>query len=426
MRRFLQRSRLLSNDVPRCDFQAHELSALRLSAPRPSAPCPSPMGRELARHRVAHGHGRTGAPRSRPSLPEPSSSGDGTASEARPTADALSLLSATDTAALVLGQDLRVEWFTDRAAVLFDLGPQDLDRPFAAIATSLEGPCMVEAARRARRGDAQEHEVRRPGGPEQADRWFVVRARPWRPAEHTEEGVVLTATNITERRALEQSLAEAEEQMQRRIGQDLHDMVCSDLAGAVLLAESLRRALEEKDLPEAEVASTLQDVARRSAERSRSLSHTLVPPALQEQGLARALDCLCQEQESLGDFACVFEREGPEEEGRQPLCERPKAAAHLYHIATEAVTNARRHADPDRVQVVLGCAGGRLVLKVQDDGTGLPDAPEAAEGVGLRTMRARARLVGASLSVESGDADGTVVRCTLPLDEAPPERRDAA
>ena len=426
MRRFLQGSRLLHNDVPRCDLQAHELSALRLSAPRPSAPCPSPMGRELARHRLSRGRGRAGAPRGRSSLSEPSLSGDGTAPEARPTAEALSLLSATDTAALVLGRDLRVEWFTDRAAALFDLGPQDLDRPFAAVATSLEGPCMVEAARRARRGDAQEHEVQRPGGPEQADRWFVVRTRPWRPAEHTEEGVVLTATDITERRALEQSLAEAEEQMQRRIGQDLHDTVCSDLAGAALLAESLRRALEEKDMPEAEVASTLQDVARRSAERSRSLSHTLVPPALQEQGLARALDCLCQEQESLGDFACVFEREGPEEEGRQPLCERPKAAAHLYHIATEAVTNARRHADPDRVRVELGCTGGRLVLKVQDDGTGLPDAPEAAEGVGLRTMRARARLVGASLSVESGDADGTVVRCTLPLDEAPPERRDAA
>jgi len=384
------------------------------------------MGRELARHRLACERGRAGALQGRPSLPESSSSGNGTASEARPTADALSLLSATDTAALVLGPDLRVEGFTDRAAALFDLGPQDLDRPFAAVATSLEGPCMVEAARRARRGDAQEHEVRRPGGPEQADRWLVVQAQSWSPRKHTEGGVVLTATDITERRALEQSLAEAEEQMRRRIGQDLHDTVCSDLAGAVLLAESLRRALEEKDMPEAEVASTLQDVARRSAERSRSLSHTLVPPALQEQGLARALDCLCQEQESLGDFACVFEREGPEEEGRQTLCERPRAAAHLYHIATEAVTNARRHADPDCVRVGLGCTGGRLVLKIQDDGTGLPDAPEAVGGVGLRTMQARARLIGASLSVEPGDADGTVVRCTLPLDEIPPERRDVA
>jgi glucose-6-phosphate-specific signal transduction histidine kinase len=71
-------------------------------------------------------------------------------------------------------------------------------------------------------------------------------------------------------------------------------------------------------------------------------------------------------------------------------------------------------------------------MVVQDDGIGLPEDVDEARGLGMRTMRYRANLVGASLSFEPGldegessdggaDGPGTLLRCTLSLPEAKAE-----
>ena len=152
---------------------------------------------------------------------------------------------------------------------------------------------------------------------------------------------------------------------------------------------------------------------RTAAERSRTLSHALIPVALQEEHLAAALENLCREQEDLTDMAFTFE--GDREE-RLPRDD--ETAMHLYRIAHEAVTNVRRHAEADEVWVSFRRMGDELVLKVEDDGVGLPDDLGNHRGVGLRTMDYRANVIGATLSFESDDEGGTVVRCTLPLVEA--------
>lgn len=51
-----------------------------------------------------------------------------------------------------------------------------------------------------------------------------------------------------------------------------------------------------------------------------------------------------------------------------------ETAMHFYRIAHEAVINARRHADPDRLQVRLGRTNGQLVMSIRDDGSGKPEA----------------------------------------------------
>jgi two-component system CheB/CheR fusion protein len=92
-------------------------------------------------------------------------------------------------------------------------------------------------------------------------------------------------------------------------------------------------------------------------------------------------------------------------------------AVHLYRIAREALANARQHADANHVDVALQAEDGQVVLTVRDDGVGPPmdgRLEEVSKGLGVRLMRYRADLLGASLHVRPAEGSGTVVRCEVP------------
>jgi two-component system sensor histidine kinase UhpB len=85
-------------------------------------------------------------------------------------------------------------------------------------------------------------------------------------------------------------------------------------------------------------------------------------------------------------------------------------------VAQEALTNVARHADTDRAELSLTASDGRLTLRVADSGKGFD--PVRSEGGGLRGMRERAVLVGASLSIARRPRGGTEVRLSVPVNGA--------
>ena len=89
-------------------------------------------------------------------------------------------------------------------------------------------------------------------------------------------------------------------------------------------------------------------------------------------------------------------------------------ADHLYRIAQEALTNALRHAQANRISVRLRRVGDRVHLSVQDDGKGGLQRGKA-EGLGLKTMDYRARMIGGVIETRSVPGAGTVVCCVCPL-----------
>jgi two-component system sensor histidine kinase UhpB len=84
----------------------------------------------------------------------------------------------------------------------------------------------------------------------------------------------------------------------------------------------------------------------------------------------------------------------------------------LYRVAQEALTNVARHAEAGRVEVSLRPTDGMVVLAVADDGRG---TGVAREGAGVRGMRERALLIGATLEVTSQPQAGTQVRLAVPV-----------
>jgi signal transduction histidine kinase len=106
----------------------------------------------------------------------------------------------------------------------------------------------------------------------------------------------------------------------------------------------------------------------------------------------------------------------PSEHSIDPIVEQlgPRAQAELLRIAQEALANSRKHADATRVRVHAEPTPGGLRLTVADNGRGFEPAA-GATGYGLRSMRERAELIGASLSIESQPMDGTRVVVDVPL-----------
>ena len=90
------------------------------------------------------------------------------------------------------------------------------------------------------------------------------------------------------------------------------------------------------------------------------------------------------------------------------------AAGELYRIAREAVINANKHSEAREIVIKLERAGKEMVLRVIDNGVGLPKEPKTKRGLGAHIMGYRARLMGARLEIESPKGRGTRVSCYLP------------
>jgi signal transduction histidine kinase len=107
----------------------------------------------------------------------------------------------------------------------------------------------------------------------------------------------------------------------------------------------------------------------------------------------------------------------PAERSIDPVVERlgPRAQAELLRIAQEALANARKHADATRVLVQAEPTPHGLRLTVSDNGRGFEPGTSGSRGYGLRSMRERAELIGASLAIESQPLDGTRVIVDMPM-----------
>jgi two-component system CheB/CheR fusion protein len=319
------------------------------------------------------------------------------------------LMAATQITTFFLDHNLHIQRYTPQNTDLFNVRPTDVGRPLSDLARRFSDDGLLDDVRHVLdTRQTLDREIR----PDE-DTWLLTRIRPYSQDTDRGDGVVLTFVDVTKHRTLERELVNATEKVRREIGQELHDILSSDLTAIAIKIDSIAQRLDEARPEEAEALQEVIDTTREAAEKSRTLSHELVPMGLQEEHLAAALESLCNEQEDLSELSCVFV--GDREE---PLPKKKETAMQLYRIALEAIVNAREHANPSEIQVDLRRRDGNLVLRVRDDGTGLPDSLDEVEGLGIRTMRYRANLIGASLTLETTAGDATVVRCTLPLGTA--------
>jgi PAS domain S-box-containing protein len=217
------------------------------------------------------------------------------------------------------------------------------------------------------------------------------------------------ASTQEELRRLSVALMSAQETERRKIARELHDAAVQDLTVVEMRLTALAREVEPVLVQE---CTSLREGVASISDRLRSLSHELHSAVLDELGLTVALRSLCdQVQRSSGQPATFAAR-------NVPRAVRPDVVTHVYRIAQEACFNAVRHAGPATIHIHCYSIADALVLTVRDNGSGFdPTGCGRNTGIGLVTMRERARLIDAQLSVTTHPGRGTRVRLIIPVEK---------
>jgi signal transduction histidine kinase len=213
---------------------------------------------------------------------------------------------------------------------------------------------------------------------------------------------------------------EAVESERTRLAREMHDSVAKTLHGLALAADGLAASSDRMDpLTVKHQAELVARSARRAAAESRELLSDL----RRDSGLDEGIDVIAELMARADDFSrrhaltATFRRLS---DAPVPPVPAP-VARQLLTVASEAMENANRHAEPTYLVVLAGVKGDVLRVTVYDDGKGLPDGTtlddlKRAGHFGLVGMVERAASIGARIRIGKGKAaKGTEVRMELPL-----------
>jgi signal transduction histidine kinase len=191
-----------------------------------------------------------------------------------------------------------------------------------------------------------------------------------------------------------------------RLARELHDSVTQQLFGVVLAAQSAGELLARGDDAAATEVERVQSLARGAMDELRSVVFELRPASLDAEGLAQVLRKHVDVVRRVAGAPIELRIAAPPALGAA-------AAGQVFRIAQEALQNAIRHAEAERIEVRLEDGGGRLLLTVADDGRGF-DTGAPRRRLGLTSMEERAGELGGRLLIDARPGEGTTVRLEVP------------
>jgi len=266
-------------------------------------------------------------------------------------------------------------------------------------------------------------------------RWFRARAVPI----HDHEGKIVkwygTCSDIHDSKVLERSMRETADRLEkmvderttalrqlstrlmalqdeerRRIARELHDGLGQELIAAKMMLDGI--LLETRDQTTKEAAADASALVNHAIQQTRSISHLLHPPLLDEVGLHSAV------QWYLDGFT---KRSGVETFYKVQPSEFPRLTPELetaaFRIVQEALSNVFRHSGAHNCWVTLMQNDSQVLVTVRDDGKGIgenvAELQPGSIGMGIGGMRQRVREFGGELRIENANP-GTLVEVMIP------------
>ncbi len=352
----------------------------------------------------------------------------------RTTSDDLqNILYSTDVATLFLDSNLHIRFFTPATRSIFGILPGDIGRPLADLSPLTTDADLAADARAVLQTSAPiEREVGAGTG-----LWYVRRILPYRTQGNAVEGVVITFTDITERRRTADALAAAERQAQ------LANLAKSRFLAAA--SHDLRQPLQTLTLVQGLLAKTVegeraQKLVGRLDETLSAISgmlNTLLDINQIEAGTVRAdfvnfpiKDLLVRLRDEFAYHAAAKRLAMHVVPSGLSVHSDPRL---LEQMIRNLLANAVKYTE--RGKVLLGCRrrGGKLAIEVWDTGIGIPEAELDAIfdeyhqldngarersrglGLGLSIVRRLASLLSHDVRVHSRVGRGSVFVIEVPL-----------
>jgi signal transduction histidine kinase/ligand-binding sensor domain-containing protein len=208
-----------------------------------------------------------------------------------------------------------------------------------------------------------------------------------------------------------------------RLSRELHDTLLQNLVGIALQFDALANDphFTSSDSQRREFVRMRRRVESYIREARQSIAD-LRSPRVETQDLATALREAGEREVDGRAIALSFTQHG------SPRAFGARLEEQVLKIGREAIVNAARHAQADRISVELESSDSSLTLRVRDNGTGFDPGTVGSDGAshyGLTGMRERAEDIGGHLSIESVEGRGTCVEARVPLGDSPVARRHA-
>ncbi|MDQ3707149.1 MAG: GAF domain-containing protein [Chloroflexota bacterium] len=226
--------------------------------------------------------------------------------------------------------------------------------------------------------------------------------------------ILALAVYNTQLLAQSNKLATVEERA--RLARELHDSVTQSLFSLNLTLRAARRVLTTDGEQALSLMDNVQELAQGSLAEMRALIFELRPQALQNEGLASALQKHADAVKARNGLVVHLDLAG---DRRLPI-EHEEA---LYQIAREALHNVVKHAQASEAWVCLDTSSDHVTLSIRDNGRGFETTKLVAGGgshIGTSTMRERAQAIGGTISFESKPGEGTEVLVSVNIDPANP------
>jgi PAS domain S-box-containing protein len=206
-----------------------------------------------------------------------------------------------------------------------------------------------------------------------------------------------------ELRRLSRQLMTSQDDERRKIAYELHEHTAQDLAALTLSLGRLRNSVPGPSRTALDESLTM---LRRVFHETRTLSYKLHDSALELAGLRAAMYPYVKTFRERTGIAVNIEI--PEDLGR--LSHDEETA--IYRILQQALSNVHRHSGSNEATIRIHREGEVVLVEIADSGRGMPhgDNAKASAGVGITSMRERAKRLGGSMDIESAPGKGVKIR----------------
>jgi PAS domain S-box-containing protein len=219
------------------------------------------------------------------------------------------------------------------------------------------------------------------------------------------------ANNVTQKYILEERLKEeqikkqqeiteavisAQEKERQEIGAELHDNVNQILASSRLYIGLAKRDI----IPPNQFLDETENLIASAIAEIRSLSHSLIPPSLNDSELAEALSNIIGVVSKTGSIKVNADFKDFKENSTSD-----KLKLVIYRIVQEQFNNILKYSKASVVDLALAHENGKIFLKIKDNGVGF-DTTQKTDGVGLLNIKTRASLFNGEMKITSSPGNG--------------------